>query len=180
MLSNEIWNLTSEEIDFIKTKQTKKRLAFALLFKSYQDNHEFIGDLTKLPRNAVKKVARILNVPPTIGEISSRTYDNYVSSIRKYFNTSFSTKVHYKDLTLWIRNQVLPTHFSSNEEIKSLITQHLKKMSIEPLKEKTLERIVVNAMNAYEADLFLSLKNSLSIIPRAVSLSGASAPRNCL
>ena len=162
MLSNEAWNLTSEEMDFIKTKQIKKRLAFALLFKSYQDNHEFIDDLTKLPRNVVKKIARILNVSPTIGKISSRTYDNHVSSIRKYFKTSFSTKEHYKELTLWIRCQVLPTQFLSKEEIKSLITQRLKKLSIEPLKEKTMDRIIVNAMNAYEADLFLSLKNSLS------------------
>ncbi|MBP6917952.1 MAG: hypothetical protein KBB94_03460 [Legionellaceae bacterium] len=30
------------------------------------------------------------------------------------------------------------------------------------MKEKTMDRIIVNAMNAYEADLFLSLKNSLS------------------
>lgn len=43
------FDLTQEEIGFIRTRHSSKQLAFALLFKYYQKSHQFIDDLTKLP-----------------------------------------------------------------------------------------------------------------------------------
>lgn len=92
------FDLTQEEIGFIKTRHSSKQLAFALLFKYYQKSHEFINDLTKLPAYLINQVANQLNIPPVISNISLRTYGNYISLIRKYFKTSFSKKPIIKNL----------------------------------------------------------------------------------
>ncbi len=39
-------DLTQDEINFIKTRKPTKQLAFALLFKCYQESHKFLDDLT--------------------------------------------------------------------------------------------------------------------------------------
>jgi hypothetical protein len=67
------FDLSQEEIGFIKTRHTSKQLAFALLFKYYQKSHQFIYDLTKLPVHLINRVASQLNIPPIISEVSSRT-----------------------------------------------------------------------------------------------------------
>lgn len=102
------FDLTQEEIGFIRTRHSSRQLAFALLFKYYQKSHQFISDLTKLPAYLIKQVASQLNIPPVICEVPSRTYDNYISLIRKYFNTSFSKKTHYKELEVWIKTNYYP------------------------------------------------------------------------
>ncbi|AEW52317.1 hypothetical protein BWO97_04470 [Legionella pneumophila subsp. pneumophila ATCC 43290] len=61
------------------------------------------------------------DVPPTTSKTSSRTYDNYISSIRKYFKPSFSKKKHYKELEGWIKNELLPTNGSYSEVLGQLM-----------------------------------------------------------
>lgn len=156
------FNLTQEEIGFIKTRHSSKQLAFALLFKYYQKSHQFLNDLTKIPTYLINKVATQLNIPPIICEVPLRTYGNYISVIRKYFKTSFSRKAHYKELELWITNELLPTHYLAYEEIRQEAIQYLKAKGIESFKEKTMERVVLDAMNAFEHKLFEKLKNTLS------------------
>ncbi|KTC69026.1 Tn3 transposase DDE domain protein [Legionella birminghamensis] len=156
------FDLTEEEIGFIKTRHSSKQLAFALLFKYYQKSHEFINDLTKLPVYLINQVANQLNIPPVISNISLRTYGNYISLIRKYFKTSFSKKTHYKELEIWIRDVLLPNHHLADDEIKNQALQYLKDRGIESFKEKTMTRIILDASNAFENCLFEKLQNSLS------------------
>ena len=169
------FDLTEEEIGFIKTRHLSKQLAFALLFKYYQKSHEFINDLTKLPAYLISQVARQLNIPPVISTISLRTYGNYISLIRQYFKTSFSKKTHYKELEIWIRDVLLPTHYLADEEIKNQALQYLKERGIESFKEKTMARIILDATNAFESSLFEKLQNSLSIEDEA-QLNGLLLP----
>jgi len=63
-------DLTQDEINFIKTRKPTKQLAFALLFKCYQESHKFFDDLTKIPVDITNKLANLLNVPPIISKIS--------------------------------------------------------------------------------------------------------------
>ncbi|HDV5690335.1 TPA: Tn3 family transposase [Legionella pneumophila] len=156
------FDLTQEEIGFIKTRHSSKQLAFALLFKYYQKSHEFINDLTKLPAYLINQVANQLNIPPVISNISLRTYGNYISLIRKYFKTSFSKKTHYKELGIWISDVLLPDHHLADEEIKIQALQYLKDRGIESFKEKTMKRIILDATNVFENRLFEKLQNSLS------------------
>lgn len=175
MITIDTVDLTLEEISFIKTRHTTKQLAFALLFKCYQGSHKFVDDLTNLPSHIINKVAKLLDVPPTIGKVSSRTYDNYISLIRKYFKTSFSKKSHYKELEGWIKNGLLPTNYLAEEELKSLAIQYLKERGIESFKEKTMMRIILDATNAFETELFEQLKNTLSTVDEA-KLNGLLLP----
>ncbi len=156
------FDLTQEEIGFIKTRHSSKQLAFALLFKYYQKSNQFISDLTKLPVFLINQVADQLNIPPVISEISSRTYGNYISLIRQYFKTSFSKKTHYKELEIWIKDVLLPTHHLADQEIKNQAILYLKEKSIESFKEKTMARIILDATNAFECRLFENLQTSLS------------------
>lgn len=156
------FDLTPEEVGFIRTRHSSKQLAFALLFKYYQKSHQFINDLTKLPVFLINQVAGQLNIPPVISQISSRTYGNYISLIRQYFKTSFSKKTHYKELEIWIKDVLLPTHHLADEEINNQAMQYLKERGIESFKEKTMTRIILDATNAFESRLFENLHNSLS------------------
>ena len=156
------FDFTQEEIGFIRTRHSSKQLAFALLFKYYQKSHQFINDLTKLPAYLVNQVASQLNIPPVICDISSRTYGNYISLIRKYFKTSFSKKAHYKELEMWIKDALLPSHHLAEEEIKNQALQYLKEKGIESFKEKTMVRVILDATNAFENGLFEKLHNNLS------------------
>lgn len=156
------FDLTQEEIGFIRTRHASKQLAFALLFKYYQKSHQFINDLTRLPVFLINQVAGQLNIPPVMSQISSRTYGNYISLIRQYFKTSFSKKTHYKELEVWIKNVLLSTHHLADEEINNQAMQYLKERGIESFKEKTMARIILDATNAFESRLFEDLQNSLS------------------
>ncbi|MFT4060623.1 MAG: Tn3 family transposase [Legionella sp.] len=156
------FDLSQEEIGFIRTRHTSKQLAFALLLKYYQKSHQFINDLTKLPAHLINRIASQLNIPPVISEVSSRTYDNYMSLIRRYFKTSFSKKTHYKELEAWIKDELLPNHHLADEEIKNRAIQYLKEKGIESFKEKTMARVILDATNAFENELFEKLKNTLS------------------
>lgn len=138
VITMDVIDLTQEEISFIKTRHATKQLAFALLFKCYQVSHQFIDDLTKVPRHITNKLAHLINVPPIISKISLRTYGNYISLIRKYFKTSFSKKAHYKELEGWIKNKILPTNHITEEEIEALAIHYLKERGIESFKEKTM------------------------------------------
>lgn len=156
------FELTQEEIGFIRTRHSSKQLVFALLLKYYQKSHQFINDLTKLPVQLINQVASQLNISPIICEIPLRTYGNYISLIRKYLKTSFSKKTHYKELETWIKDELLPTHYLSDEEIKNQSVQYLKERGIELFQEKTITRIILDGTNAFENGLFEKLKNTLS------------------
>lgn len=60
------FDLTQEEIGFIRIRHSSKQLAFALIFKYYQKSHEFINDLMKLPAYLINQVASQLNIPPVL------------------------------------------------------------------------------------------------------------------
>lgn len=156
------FDLTEEEVGFIKTRHSSKQLTFALLFKYYQKSHQFIGDLTKVPAYLVSQVAKQLGIPPVIGEVSSRTYDNYFSLIRKYLKTSFSRKTHYKDLEIWIKDELLPTHYLDHADIRNYAIQYLRERGIESFKEKTMDRVILDATNAFENQSFEKFKETLS------------------
>ena len=64
MITMDAVDLTQEEISFIKTRHATKQLAFALLFKWYQESHQFIDDLTKVPGLIINQVAHYSMFPP--------------------------------------------------------------------------------------------------------------------
>ena len=68
------FDLIQEEIGFIRTRHTSKPLAFALLFKYYQKNPQFINELT-LPAYIINQVANQFNIPSIICEVLSRAYE---------------------------------------------------------------------------------------------------------
>lgn len=156
------FDLTQDEISFVRTRHSGKQLAFALLLKLYQKSQKFVNDLTKLPTCIIDQVAAQLSVPPTISEVPPRTYDNYVSLIRKYFKTTFSKKAHYKELEKWMSGEILPTQYLTSDALKTLAIEYLRKKGIESFKEKTMNRIILDATNAFESDLFNNLTNALS------------------
>ena len=51
--------LTPEEIIFIKTRNSAKQLAFALLFKCYQYSYKIIDDLKSIPTPIINKIAQL-------------------------------------------------------------------------------------------------------------------------
>lgn len=60
------------------------------------------------------------------------------------------------------KNELLPNHYLADEEIKNQAIQYLKERGIELFKEKTMARIILDASNAFENELFEKLKNTLS------------------
>lgn len=162
MITMDDYKLSLDEIAFIKTRHKNKQLTFAVLFKSYQSTNQFLDDASKAPTSLIKKLATALNVPASIAKISPRTYDNYISSIRQYFKTSFTRTEHYHQLEQWIQMELLPTKFLSTGEIKDLACAYLQNHNIEPFKEKTLDRIITRSINKYETSFFKSILKSIT------------------
>ena len=162
MITMDNYELSLEEIAFIKTRHKNKQLAFAVLFKYYQNSNQFLDDVTQAPTLIINKLAGILNVCATIPKISKRTYGNYISLIREFFKTSFSRKEHYHQLEQWIQTELLSIKFLSTDEIRDLACAYLKNHNIEPFKEKTLDRIINRSINKYETTLFNNILKSIT------------------
>lgn len=161
MLEHNI-KFTVQEIQYIKMRKKSSQLVFAILFKYYQHSYELISDVFKIPQPVIDSIAQAIDVSPKIhGKISARTYDNFYTLIRDYFKTTFPQKQHYAMLTAWIKDTLLPVRYLSEDEIQQLSSNHLKEMRVEPFKQKTILKVIRNAVNAYETELFAKLRASL-------------------
>lgn len=154
---------TTQEIEYIKTRKKSLQLVFAILCKYYQHSYELVSDLFQIPQPVINSIAQAIDVSPKIHrKISARTYDNFYTLIRDYFKTTFPQKQHYAMLTAWIKDTLLPVRYLSEEEIQQLSINHLREMRVEPFKQKTILKVIRNAVNAYETELFAKLRASLS------------------
>jgi hypothetical protein len=155
-------SLSTKEIEFIKKRHKSKQLFFALLFKFYKNTYSFRQDFTGCSQSVIDEISQILGLPAEINAVSSRTYDDFCSLIRKYFKTSFPRKENYRQLVDWIKTELLPNEHLSENELKEKAFCYLREQKIEPFKNKKMKRIIKDAINGYEKNLFSSLRKNLS------------------
>jgi TnpA family transposase len=154
--------INSEEMALIKTRQKSKQLCFAVVLKHYQTTYEFIEDFSNIAEVTIRHISNQLEVLPNLHKLSQRTYDHFRAIIRSYCQTSFPTKKHHHELKYWLKVTVLPTRYLKFDEIKLLSKGYLRQQKIEVFKEKTLARIVRDAVNEYGKALFLNIYKKIS------------------
>lgn len=152
---------SDDEIKLIKTRHVTSQLFFALLFKHYKKTYCFIENFESYPKAIIDEIAQTLGVSSVFQTPSSRAYGDFCSLIRAYFSTSFVKKEHYFKLTNWIKNDLLTNKFFSKKEITEKAFSYLRAQKIEPFTDKKMQRIVNDAVNGYEKELFNSLYKNI-------------------
>jgi len=94
--------LSPQEITYIRTRNKRYQLAFAMLLKYYQQNYEFIEYLAGIPQIIINRIAQQLKISPKLHLPSKRTIDELYSLIRRYFKSSFKSN-HTEKLSNWIK-----------------------------------------------------------------------------
>ncbi|WP_150469100.1 Tn3 family transposase, partial [Cysteiniphilum sp. SYW-8] len=124
--------------------------------------HEFLKDLCSIPKQVILEVANILNVPAVIHQPSKSSIKSFYSTIRHFFARTFSKKSDYSQLSEWISTELLTAQFLAHDDIKAQAFDYLKSKGIEPFKDKTMDRVITDAVNDYESNLFHQIHTSLS------------------
>jgi TnpA family transposase len=162
MTSTIQWSFTAKEISLIESRNRTLRLYFALLLKHYQYAHEFLKDLCSIPKQVIFEVAKVLNVPAIIYQPSKASLKFFYSTIRHFFARTFSKKSDYSQLSEWISTKLLTAQFLSHDDIKIQALDYLKSKGVEPFKNKTMDRVICDAVNTYENTFFHQIHTSLS------------------
>ncbi|MEY8717388.1 Tn3 family transposase, partial [Francisella philomiragia] len=154
---------TQQEIELIKRRHHKNRLAFGVILYHYKTSNELITNITDIqqyPR--FREISQLIECYKIPEDLPSKTIDNFCSTIRSFFKSSYSKKSHYDELAKFISKFVLPTKEFNNSELQAIAKEYLKDKKIDSFKDKTLQRVIKDAINDYEKSLFENINNELS------------------
>lgn len=154
--------LSKDDMHFIQKKQKTKQLLFAILFKSYGQNFVFPENFSHVSKAEKRKLSKTLGVSAKIPTVSPRTYDNYVLSIREYFKTEATRRQHYDAVKDWIALTLLPKNHLTHDDIESRAQEYCQEKGFETLSKKVMFRIVRDAFNVYEKNLFQKIRENIS------------------
>ena len=159
---------TQQELELIKKRHHKNRLAFGIMFYHYKTNNELITDITDLQQHPkFKVISQIIQCYKLPEQISDRTIGSFCSIIRNHFKTSYSKKLHYVELTQFLTDNVLPYKDLKHNDLIALAKSYLKEIKVENFTDKKLNRVINDAINDYEKSLFENIDNELSYEQKA-------------
>lgn len=127
-------------------------------------NNELITDITEIQQYPkFREISQIIQCYKFPEDLPSKTIDNFCSTIRSFFKSSYSKKSHYDELAKFLSKFVLPTKELNNSELQAIAKEYLKDKKIDNFKDKTLQRVIKDAINDYEKSLFFeNINNELS------------------
>ena len=154
---------TQQEIELIKKRHHKNRLAFGVILYHYKTNNELITNITDIQQYPkFREISQIIECYKIPEDLPSKTIDNFCSTIRSFFKSSYSKKLHYDELAKFLSKFVLPTKELNNSELQAISKEYLKDKRIDSFKDKTLQRVIKDAINDYEKSLFEAINNDLT------------------
>ena len=158
----DLTTLSEDEIQFIQKKQKTKQLIFAILFKYYQQNFVFLENFSQISKAEKRKLSKTLGISAKITTVSNRTYDNYLASIREYFKTEKIKRAHYEEIKDWITKILLPKNHLTHDDIEIRTQDYCQEKGLEILSKNVMFRVVRDAFNAYEKNLFQKIRKNIS------------------
>jgi TnpA family transposase len=151
----EHWTLHPDDLALLTNQGAATRLGYALLLKYFQYEGRFPQYRGDVPPAALVHVARQLEVPPefyTQYDWSGRTIERHRARIRQVLSFRESTDQDAEDLTLWLRQEVLPREHRL-ERLYEAVYAHCRTIQLEPPAAKRVERLVRSALRSYEDQL---------------------------
>jgi len=148
----EHWTLTSRDGELIANKTGATRLGFALLLKFFQHDGRFPHHKGDVPTAAVVYVAQQLGLPPELYAQyawTGRTLAYHRLQIRQALDFRESTEQDIEELTVWLREDVLP-HDHRPDRAQEAVYARCRAAHLEPPAPKRVERLVRSALRTYE------------------------------
>lgn len=148
----EHWTLTSRDGELIANKTGATRLGFALLLKFFQHDGRFPHHKGDVPTTAVVYVAQQLGLPPELYAQyawTGRTLAYHRLQIRQALDFRESTEQDIEELTVWLREDVLP-HDHRPDRAQEAVYARCRAAHLEPPAPKRVERLVRSALRTYE------------------------------
>ncbi|WP_150466057.1 Tn3 family transposase [Francisella sp. SYW-2] len=154
---------TQQEIELIKKRHHKNRLAFGVILYHYKTSNELIINITEIQQYPkFREISQFIECYKIPEDLPSKTIDNFCSTIRSFFKSSYSKKSHYDELAKFLSKFVLPIKELNNSELQAIAKEYLKDKKIDSFKDKILQRVIKDAINDYEKSLFENINNELS------------------
>ena len=164
---DEFTYLDADETKLVETREPQYQLYFALLLTHYRRNLNFHFDPSLILPLASLGLSNRLNVPNVLHIPSQRSLTEYRRQLRHYFKMAAPTTCDYKQVQVWLVQQILPTQALTLDELKVQVEKYLREKKIEFFKEKTLQRILQAALNEYEIQLFDRVASTLTLEAKA-------------
>lgn len=163
------WLLTDKQVELVKTKNTFKRLYFALLFKFYEHHHSFFEIPSDVPQRAIKIISKQLELSPKLlnQSVTSRTIERYRSEIRDYFQSRAISQKDEELIKNWLFDTVFPQETLNLEQLKERVSDFLIEQKIERPSDTTFDQVIKSAKYQYEEQLFETIFTGLNVDTKA-------------
>ena len=167
-VSIDAWTLTPEDHVRVAGKSRANRVAFAVLLLFFRANGRF-PEGGEIQPSVVALVAQQIGID--IGPIAEhawqgRTTKRHRSEIRILFGFRESTVADAEAMAAWLRDHAV-AHSRDPEHLASALEVYCRSSSIEPPTPDRIDRIVRAATHAYEECFCLSIRDRLTLAPRA-------------
>jgi TnpA family transposase len=177
---DEMWLLSSSELDLLRKKAAANRLGFALQLKMLPAEGRFFDAASELAPIVVQFVAQQVGIHPKLLSdyvIEGRSAKRDRTDIRKHLVWRQATEADNEAMFAWLRDDVL-SGAPEPKHLEDIALNWYRERRIESPARINCERFIRSAVNAFESELFASIATQLSketrqSIDELLTLSGS-------
>lgn len=161
---NELWHISDEELNLLKSRTDSDRLGHILLLKYFQYQFRFPRSKDDIPEFVVNHIAKQLKLSAKIFdeyELTSRTSERHRQKVRSYLGFRVSNSEDREKLEKWLLSHVFAEGHKFIQ-VEYMVESWFKDQLIELPSKEHLERLIKSATQSYENNLLANITESLS------------------
>ena len=160
----EYWTLSSQELDFTKSKSRKSRLAFAFLLKYFQANMHFPSNEEQISLSVINFLSKQIEMDsPTFYayDFLDQSAKLHRRQISHYFGFRSATPEYGEHLIQWLLQQVFPEKDHTLRSLFAVAHRYFRERRIELFSSDHLKKHLTSAMQRFENQLFDEIASHL-------------------
>jgi TnpA family transposase len=160
----EYWTLSSQELDFTKSKSRKSRLAFAFLLKYFQANMHFPSNEEQISLSVINFLSKQIEMDsPTFYayDFLDQSAKLHRRQISHYFGFRSATPEDGEHLIQWLLQQVFPEKDHTLRSLFAVAHRYFRERRIEPFSSDHLKKHLTSAMQQFEDKLLDEIASHL-------------------
>lgn len=165
MSSDDIFNLSDDELALARSKKTNKnKLLFGVLLKYFQLEGHYPKDIKYIDPIMLGSIANQLDVSRSLIDhidFEGRSTERFRQEIRRLLGYRQVTLKDIEQLKSWLMQNIFPRALKKQQNIE-FAYEYFRANNIEPFTSKELERHINSAHKTFEAELFQSIFMALS------------------
>lgn len=171
-IAKEHWSFNEQPLDFfllsdiekthIKTKQAVyNQLAYTVLLKYFECEGRFPDNKEPIDSAIKMFLAGQLDIPYEENKLPNRTLYRFYPKIRSFWGYRKIIGQDKKDLSAWIKTEILPQGFK-DDQIASMAILFCRQRKIELFAKNEMIRFLASLQTTFENDLFEIITTTLS------------------